>query len=655
MDTFASLAGLPNPAPQPIEIDYEPANQDSEASEASSQAGSEQGQEEQQTTRPPPAQTDGGAPEPVPQELVHWTAKGNPRPPASLLAHASLLNPEDLLQPERRNDSAPPVSFAVALARARSGNPVSAKKGAAATASKPHIAPKPLAARKPAAPKKAPAMMISAAPSPARQQLIGAKGKMVKAPKPAKGSAKGSAKGTTKPGKGPAKPTKGRRKELELPSSDEEDEGSYSEEEGSYSEEEGSYSEEEEGSYSEEEEGSYSDDEEGSYSDEEEGSYSDEEEGSYSEEQEQEASAQGQAKADPRRPAAKRSAREISERPASSQRTASARPASKPAARPTSKSSSRPTSKNSSRPSPKASARPSSLQRRAALASRRAFQEEEEEEEEDGEEEGSYSEEEEGSYSEEQGSEEGSYSEERPASKDRKAGRGSSRNERAGRGSSRGDKGSVSDSYSSPSFAPPPPARRAPKAISPARQAKNAADEREVLALAIREQEKALKGLHRDLKVLRQIEAAWSIDEEEARRQGIGAQDMALINAFDDEDVAKVREVIDKVAAILETLESEFGQHLRSYQEAVTSMETILETRAKVINRLDRATGIFSRYPELSEFVAGKQSRLTQAMESTQRALLDGFATSLAKVQLTQGQIRDMIQGAASGKAVGRK
>jgi len=178
---------------------------------------------------------------------------------------------------------------------------------------------------------------------------------------------------------------------------------------------------------------------------------------------------------------------------------------------------------------------------------------------------------------------------------------------------------------------------------------RRAMEESEVLALAIREQERALRGLKRDLKVLRQVEAAWSIDEAEARRQGIGAQDLALINAFDDEDVAKVREVIDKVAAILDTLESEFGTQLRSYQQSVSAMDSILRTRAKVINRLDKATGIFSRYPDLSQFVAAKQARLGEAMETTQRALLDGFATSLAKVQLTQGQIRDVISGAVAG------
>jgi hypothetical protein len=176
----------------------------------------------------------------------------------------------------------------------------------------------------------------------------------------------------------------------------------------------------------------------------------------------------------------------------------------------------------------------------------------------------------------------------------------------------------------------------------------------DVLVLAIEEQERAMKELRTDLRVLRQIEAAWSITEQEARAQGIQVADMGAIAAFDDEDVAKVREVIAKVAAMLELLERDFGKHMKGYQEAVAAMGGILRTRASVINKLDSTTGIFSRYPELAAFVSAKQHKLTEAMKTTERALLDGFAASLAKVRLAQGQIRrELGQGrpVASGNA----
>lgn len=394
--------------------------------------------------------------------------------------------------------------------------------------------------------------------------------------------------------------------------SEEEEEGSYSEEE----EEEGSYSGT--GSYSEEEEesGSYSEEEgseesgggsgdSGSYSEEESGSYSEEEE-EEDEEEEEELTPRPRKSGGSRRPVSRGGRDSGSQRPASKggKDSGSRRPSS----------------------GGRRAQEPSGLSRKAALASRRAFVRDDDEDEEGssaGEEEAEYDDEE-----EESEDEEGEYTTAESSETPPRRARPSS-------SSSRGSKRHAA----------------APIGASPSAKRQRAMEESEVLALAIREQEKALRGLKRDLKVLRQIEAAWSIDEEEARKQGIGAQDLALINAFDDEDVAKVREVIGKVAAILETLDSEFGSQLRSYQQSVSAMDGILRTRAKVINRLDKATGIFSRYPDLSQFVATKQARLADAMENTQRALLDGFATSLAKVQMTQGQIREVISGAVKGSS----
>jgi len=715
MDDSSTLASAAN---TPLPILIEPADESMEASLASPWATTADGMTPSGQQRPPSlgepkARRD---PEGVPRSEANLTSGITAQEPIIAPPHAAppkkdpalqRLNPEDLLQPERRNETGLPASFVHALEMARKGTPVSAKQkateagaagGVAPSSAKttkkpaPIIKPAPAAtkpaptpATKPAPAKPAPSsatkksvpskptprtIMISAAPDPTPQQLLVPKEKPMTRPVSAKGKG-GAAKGAAK--KQPGK----RRVSYELPSSSFEENSedispgdlpsiTEDSEEGSYT-----YTEvEDEGSYSDEE-GSYSDDgSEGSYSDEEE----DDDEGSYSEEDEEEAPRGGSKKrpataskrpssssAASKRPTSSASA---SKRPSSSAAAASKRPSSSAAAASKRPSSSASATKRPSSSRPSASRavadtrrrpdsqkhRPSSLQRKAVAASRRAFDEDEGDEEDEGE----YSDEDEGSYSDEDDEEDGSYSDEEEEGSyeeedeedeeearlvSRKRGRTSSgdRSARASRPSS--------DDASTP-LVPPPPRRSAGK---PASQKKDAgAEERQVLALAIREQEKALKGLHRDLKVLRQIEAAWSIDEEEARRQGIGAQDMALINAFDDEDVAKVREVIVKVSAILDTLESEFGQHLRSYQEAITSMETILETRAQVINRLDRTTGIFSRYPELSEFVAGKQTRLAKAMENTQRALLDGFATSLAKVQMTQGQIRDMIHGAAT-------
>jgi len=165
----------------------------------------------------------------------------------------------------------------------------------------------------------------------------------------------------------------------------------------------------------------------------------------------------------------------------------------------------------------------------------------------------------------------------------------------------------------------------------------------------MKEQESALKGLKRDAGVLRSIHQAWSMTEEEALRQGISQDDLILINAFDGEDAAVIKALEQKVVAMVEALESEFGKHVRSYEKTISTMGRILETRTKVINRLDRKTGIFSRYPELSTYVMQKQDKLTSAMEGTQRALMDGFATSLAKVKSAQGELDRMMRSIKKG------
>ena len=580
---------------------------------------------------------------------------------ASGMGMLQRLNPDDLLKPERRNE-APPMTLAQAMAKARSAAvKEAAKAGKAGKGGKmPAALPAKLGkAGKPSAALGKGKGVVAGKLTGVAGKGKGVAGKLAGVAGKGKGVVAGKLTGVAGKGKGVAgklaaasgkggagKKKGGKAVDYEIGSGEEEEE-----EEGSY--EEGSYDEEEEGSYEEGsyEEGSYEDEEEGSYEDEEEGSYDEEEEGSYDEEEEEE-----ESESPPRRssrptskgarPTSNSSAgsKGVGHKGVSSKSAGSKGTASKGAIAAALPFALRPAGSGNTADAVALRARhpsirPSSAHQRAKAASRRAFADDGDSDEE-GSGSGSYSEE--GSYTEE-GSGSGSYSEE---------------------GSYSGPPGE-SSAGETPSLSPPPPASsrrssrgggssafpaRAPKAGGRPSPKKPPQSEREVLALAIREQEKALKGLQRDLKVLRQIEAAWSIDEHEAKRQGIGAQDMALINAFDDEDVSKVREVIAKVAAILETLESEFGQHLRSYQEAVTAMESILQTRAKVINRLDKATGIFSRYPELSQFVAGKQERLAQAMENTQRALLDGFATSLAKVQMTQGQIRDMIQGAASSR-----
>jgi hypothetical protein len=547
------------------------------------------------------------------------------------LAALHRLSPDDIIMPERRNER-PPTTYAQAMQKARAKMDV-AKKGPAPPTAKKALAP--------------PTGKKGLAPPTDKKGPAPPTGKKGPAPPTAK---KGPAPPTAK--KGPAPPTA--KKALAPPTGkkakrsrdvvEASEEGSYSEEEGSYSDEEdgeeGSYSDEEdgeEGSYSEgddDKEGSYSDEEdgeEGSYSDEEdgeEGSYSegdDGEEGSYSDEDEGSYSAVEE-------PRGRRKRSKRGKSPTQAIGKAQVKKASG-GSRPQSKASggSRPQSKASggSRKLPnRVLIRPASssrgnsrtmLSRRAAQASRRAFDEEDAEDAEEDE------------FDEEGETDEGDDSEEEEGD-DGEDEEGDGSEDEDGDGSEEEDRGG---------------SRKRPRSSRGSGRVESQRKDSDVLALAIREQERALKGMRRDLKVLRQIEAAWSIDEEQAKQQGIGPQDMAMINAFDDEDVAKIREVIVKVAAILETLESQFGHHMKSYQESITSMESILQTRAQVINRIDKATGIFSRYPELSEFVATKQTRLAEAMDSTQRALLDGFATSLAKVQLTQGQIRDVLRGAS--------
>ena len=168
--------------------------------------------------------------------------------------------------------------------------------------------------------------------------------------------------------------------------------------------------------------------------------------------------------------------------------------------------------------------------------------------------------------------------------------------------------------------------------------------QQQVLLALMKEQESALKGLKRDAAVLRSIHEAWSMTEEEAVRQGVGKEDLILINAFDGEDANVIKALERKVNAMVEALESEFGQHVRSYEKTIHAMGRILETRTQVINRLDRKTGIFSRYPELSTYVMQKQDKLASAMEGTQKALMDGFATSLAKVKSAQGELDRMMR-----------
>jgi hypothetical protein len=168
--------------------------------------------------------------------------------------------------------------------------------------------------------------------------------------------------------------------------------------------------------------------------------------------------------------------------------------------------------------------------------------------------------------------------------------------------------------------------------------------QQQVLLALMKEQESALKGLKRDAAVLRSIHEAWSMTEEEAVRQGVGKEDLILINAFDGEDANVIKALERKVNAMVEALESEFGQHVRSYEKTIHAMGRILETRTQVINRLDLKTGIFSRYPELSTYVMQKQDKLASAMEGTQKALMDGFATSLAKVKSAQGELDRMMR-----------
>ena len=168
--------------------------------------------------------------------------------------------------------------------------------------------------------------------------------------------------------------------------------------------------------------------------------------------------------------------------------------------------------------------------------------------------------------------------------------------------------------------------------------------EEEVLSVAIREQETSLKRMKRDLKTLRDVYALWSMSEDDARKQGLTDADMLMIHAFDAEDADMIKAVIDKVSAMVEALERDFGQHVRSYEKTVSRMRKIIETRVDVINKLDKSTGVFSRYPELSKYIATKQDKLTRAMQGTQKALLDGFATSLARVKVAQGEIDSMIR-----------
>lgn len=168
--------------------------------------------------------------------------------------------------------------------------------------------------------------------------------------------------------------------------------------------------------------------------------------------------------------------------------------------------------------------------------------------------------------------------------------------------------------------------------------------EEEILSLAIREQEDSLKKMKKDLKVLQDVYALWNMTEADARKQGLTDADMLMIHAFDAEDAEMIKAVIDKVSAMVDALERDFGQHVRSYEKTVSKMRKILETRIDVINKLDKSTGVFSRYPELSKYIATKQDRLTKAMQGTQKALLDGFATSLARVKVAQGEIDGMIR-----------
>lgn len=166
----------------------------------------------------------------------------------------------------------------------------------------------------------------------------------------------------------------------------------------------------------------------------------------------------------------------------------------------------------------------------------------------------------------------------------------------------------------------------------------------DVLRSAMKEQKVALKGLRQDLETLQQLESMWSMTPEEARRQGIPQESLVLIESFDDDDVAALRKTLAKVSKLVHLMETDFGTRVSAYEKAIETMSQILDTRASTVNQLERKTGIFSRYPDLARHMQDKQARLQAKREETEKALLDGFVSSLADVRMTQGELREALK-----------
>jgi hypothetical protein len=166
----------------------------------------------------------------------------------------------------------------------------------------------------------------------------------------------------------------------------------------------------------------------------------------------------------------------------------------------------------------------------------------------------------------------------------------------------------------------------------------------DVLRSAMKEQKVALKGLRQDLETLQQLESMWSMTPEEARRQGIPQENLVLIESFDDDDVAALRKTLAKVSKLVHLMENDFGTRVSAYEKAIETMSKILDTRASTVNQLERKTGIFSRYPDLALHMQDKQARLQAKREETEKALLDGFVSSLADVRMTQGELREALK-----------
>jgi hypothetical protein len=169
-----------------------------------------------------------------------------------------------------------------------------------------------------------------------------------------------------------------------------------------------------------------------------------------------------------------------------------------------------------------------------------------------------------------------------------------------------------------------------------------------ILSAALNKHKDALKGLRKDAELLENLETLFGMDADEARRSGFGDENLDMIEAFDEDDVAVIRKQRERVQKMVELLEKNYAKRLEAFNRTVRGMRSVLEQRTKVINKLEKNDALFSRYPDLAAHFHKKQERLQGLLAQTEQNLKDGLVASLAQVEMLRGDIDSMVRSTAA-------